>query len=204
MYQAFRVLAFCTFLGLSACGDDGLEQQELVEADALASPSHGDAPTAGNIGSVQYGFDPNALTRAEVQLAIPPDFEEKIWAIKLIPIERADRLGQTDCRYDSSDRTQPCTADLEDGLTMALLERPIGHYRRGLLDEGIEPGALRPDRVAETDGFAYLVRREPAAIVYRFFPAEDRTFLLSQHLEDRNEMRDPAIRQVLATLSLPN
>ena len=192
---------------MCACSEDAQTDNADRSSNALAQmqpTDPEDAPTRGQIGQVQYGFDPRHLTRAEVQLPIPLDFKDTVWATKLIPRERADALGGKTCHYGTSAPFDVCTAESEDGLTMALLERPIGDYRRALLDRDVSPDELVPDRIADTDGFSFSTQFDHQNMRYRYFPIGDRTLLLATRADQPQATRDPAIAQVLANLVLPS
>ena len=191
---------------LAACGQHGSGEGEHPPnhiAAGIAGSASGDTPSLGHVGPITYGFDPQRLTRAEIQLDVPPAYETAIWATKLIPVERADRLGEESCHYGESGLAQACTAHQEDGLALALLERPIAHYRQSFVEAGVSENELAPDELAGTSGFAFTATAEGSGISYGFFNVDERTLLVARRFSDGEQPIDPAIEQVLETLRVP-
>jgi len=206
MCRTVKLLGVACLVGVGACSDQAQREPVTLSSGSGSDPgtaSSQDAPTRGQIGQVQYGFDPTRLTRAEIQLPVPPSYEQTVWATKLIPTARAEELGEDVCHYGEPAENDICTAEFEDGLAMALLERPIGDYRRALLDDDIAPSELRPDRIAGIDGFSFSAQAEGAGIRYRFFPISERTLLLALRFSNQQDASNPAIRDVLENLSPP-
>lgn len=192
---------------LAACGQDRSgEPRPSTDQGAASSPAapSEDAPSIGHVGPIAYGFDPQRLTRAEIQLDLPPDYDTTVWATKLILVERAERLGEESCHYGASGRTQACTAQQEDGLALALLERPIADYRRSFVNAEIPEGDLTPEQLAGTSGFAFTAAAEGAGVNYSFFPVGERTLLVARRFSDGERPIDPAIGDVLETLRIPS
>ena len=194
----------CLFL-LAACGPaewDETEGTVRAGASGISAPLYEDTPSLGNVGPVAYGFDPQRLIRAEIQLDLPPGYHSAIWATKLIRVDRAEKLGEDLCRYGESGRTQACTALQEDGLALALLERPIEVYRRSFIDAGIAENELVPRQLAGARGFAFTAKAEGAGITYGFYPVDERTLLVARRFSGGERPIDPAIGEVLETLQI--
>lgn len=180
------------------------------EAEAVAGEKAGiatlltaDAPTLGNIGPVTYAFAPERLTRAEIELAVPPANEATAWATKLIPSGRAARLGERACRYGEQTREQVCTAEKEVGLAMALLERPLADYRRAFAEAGIGVEELAPVSLGGCRGFSFAAEAEGSSITYRFHPAGGRTLLIARQFAGSARQPDADLSAVLESLTLP-
>ena len=204
MYQ-LRVFLVSCVAALAACGANRGEQatqDRAGSAAARASPVE-DAPTTGSIGPVEYRFAPQRLTRAEIQIEVPPGYKSSAWATKLVPIERARALGEKSCRYGSSSDAQVCSAEMEDGLAMALLDRPIGDYRRAFTEESAQGAKLEPSTRARRQGFKYSVAAGTSAVIYAFYPVGERTLLLARRFSEGGAALDPALGQVLASLRFP-
>ena len=204
MYQSAKAFVISSFACLCACSDESQGNPAVSPTEQTfesATPAAGDAPSMGQIGQVRFGYDPNRLIRAEVQVKLPPDFREKVWATKLIPVDRAMRLGEETCRYGRSGSDEVCTAEAEDGLAMALLERQIGDYRRALLDSGVPEDELGADMIAAVEGFSFTAQADGSRMQYRFFPVEERTLLLALTYSGGQMSADPAIADVLETIS---
>jgi hypothetical protein len=207
MYQSLRViLPLC--LVASACDDEGVSEA------AQAGDAGGEMPfeaaedvetdTPASIGPVSYRFAPDRLARAEIQLTVPPDHETRVWATKLIPSERANLLGEERCRYGTAESLQTCTAELEDGLALAMLEHPFAHYR-GIQNEPAAAGdeATRPTVLAGTQGFELTELEDSVRLTYAFYPAGERTLLVTQRSSPGARSPDPAILDVLDSVQFP-
>lgn len=206
MDQSGVFVALACVAMLASCdraGGDGNADQNAEAAVGREAPPQLSILTTSSIGQVQYGFSSSELTRAEIQLAVPPGFTRSVWAIKLIPAARAARLGRDECRYSSSLPAQTCTAEQEDGLAMALLEWPLGDYRRAFADAGIPDAQLAPVRLAGRQGFRFATDAEGARVLYGFLPLEDRTLLLVKRTSEGSKSSDPAIDDVIESLRFP-
>ena len=157
----------------------------------------------GSIGPVQYSYPPQRLTRAEIQIEVPPDHKSSAWATKLVSVDSARLLGEKSCRYGGSHDAQVCSAEMEDGLAMALLDRPIGDYRRTFTQRPALGAKLEPATLARRQGFRYSVAAGKSAVIYAFYPVGERTLLLTRRFSQGGASLDPAIGQVLASLRFP-
>jgi hypothetical protein len=203
MYRVAKLLVFSSFASVCACSDQSQGNPTVSSTEQSfdsVAPVGGDAPTMGHLGQVRYGYDPNRLTRAEIQIELPPDYEDLAWATKLIPVARARLLGQETCRYGQSGREQTCTAEAEDGLAMALLEGQIGDYRQAFLEDDVPADELSADTIVGVAGFSFTAQAEGEGVRYRFFPVEDRTLLLALRYSGGPPAPDAATAEVLETI----
>jgi len=205
MYQLTRVIVPSCLLALTACGGNAEGQPHGPATDDIATFAENvpDAPTMGTIGPVHYGFSPESLTRAEIQLELPPRFDSTVWATKLFSAERAPLLGGGSCRYGGSPAAQTCTAEKEDGLALALLERPIADYRGNFASGGIPASALRPDMLAGASGFCFTISAAGDGTDYCYYAVSERTLLVSRRFSERGAPDEPAFAEVLESLRIP-
>ncbi len=208
MYQSLRVvLPFC--LVASACDDEGVSETAQVDLGREEMPLEVEeevqTETLESIGPVQFRFAPDRLVRAEIQLTVPPQHEARVWATKLIPSDRADLLGEERCRYGTATSLQTCTAELEDGLAFAMLERPFAHYR-SLQGEpaAAQDEAPRASTLSGTRGFKLTELEDSVRLTYGFYPAGERTLLVAQRSSSGGPSPDLALRDVLDSLEFPN
>lgn len=202
---AARLLALAALVCLAGC-----ERPPDGEAANPAAPSEadhvieapGDALTTGHLGAVEYSFDSARLVRAEIQLGLPPDYERAVWAIKLIPIAHAQRLGEKSCHYGPSTEPETCTAENAEGLSMALLERPIEDYRETFLGAGTPESDLHAIEHAGAHGFSFAGGATSGRVEYIFLPVEERTLLLALHFSREEGSSDPALDEVLLNLKI--
>ncbi len=152
--------------------------------------------SAGTLGTVRYRYDPSALTRAEVDLALPPDFEQSVFAIKFIPAGYSNNLGGGDCSFGSLDDGQSCTARAEIGFAIALLERPLSHYTTALARATPAMARLEPVVVDEQEGMSFVYDEGQTQTRYTFLPIDNRTFLLVDRYTDGVTQGADALDQV--------
>ena len=203
MYQ-LRVLIVLGVAALSAWGGNKPEHETKAPGEAASHVTTvEDAPARGSVGPIEYSFAPQILTRTEIQIKVPPGFDHLAWATKLIPLGRASTLGEMSCRYGASGQVQLCSADREDGLAMALLERPIGDYRRQFANDSAQGSKLEPSTLAGHSGFKYSLATAASGVIYGFYPVGERTLLLARRFSAAGAAVDPAIGQVLMSLRFP-
>ena len=182
-------------LALGSCGDGG---PTASEPEALVTNHKSDTGLQeADLGPLTYQFDPDPLTAADVETAIPPEYEASQLATKLIPRERARLLGQLACTYGQSGQTSECNAAHEIGLAIAYLPRPVAEYRQAFENE-------RLDRVEldGVDGFSFTAQAEGSGTEYHFFGLEDRTILLARQFNDSvTPAAEEAMGDVIHSLS---
>jgi len=200
MDHARVVLGLSMSVLLAACNNGG------ATADQGAEPAHTDvtadhrgAPTTATVGPVRYQFDATQLIMAEVLVQVPPGNGDRLWGAKLIPIARADVLGQELCEYTRPGRLETCETAKEAGLALMLLERPLDHYRQAFVDRGLGD-ELIPAQLDDSRGFGFTAEREGSRIEYRFLPLEDRTMLLARHFIDGQDAGAEAIEEVIRSV----
>lgn len=192
-------------LGLAGCSD--ADEDADAQREDIATGQQDEAQAAklvdGSLGPLIYRYDPEVLTRAEVDLPLPPDFANSVFAVKFLPSSMTDNLGQGGCSYGAQSDASQCTAYREVGLALALLERPISHYREQLansdLADLVEDGAT----LAGATGFAFSrpSDRSSTQLRYIFVPLEDRTLLAVERTEDGIDDGADALAAVLESLA---
>lgn len=210
MCQSSRVSILVCLALVTACGAQdqpaGREHPDTAADEnvaALATPPSTDLETVGSIGRVVYAFAPERLTRAEIRLDLPPGYDTAVWATKLIPAARAAMLGEEQCRYGSSRLPQTCTAEAEDGLALALLDRPLADYRQKFGQAGLSEATLEPAALADARGFQFTAEDGGTVTTYGFYPAGERVLLVAVRAPTRTIRQDPDIERVLDSLQLP-
>jgi hypothetical protein len=190
---------------LAGCGGDGVpeerpEDRQRAPPATPARPAVQDSqPTSGTLGPLRFRYDATELTLAEVLLELPPAYVEQSWSTKLMPVARAALLGQDRCQYASSARTEICDAEREPGLLLALLERPLSHYRDAFIQSGAED-ALSPARLDGLDGFRFSDEQEGARTEYHFLPLRGRTLLVARRFVEGQDEGTAAMRDVIRSL----
>jgi len=193
-------LAPALAIALASCG--GPDEQSAQPADEV-SPATSANPAslaADTLGTIRYSYDPAALTRAEVDLAVPPDFEQSVFAIKFIPTPLVTNLGEQACSFGSIGDGHACLADLEIGFALALLDRPLSHYILALELAAPAQGTLEPVTVGEHEGMAFVHQSEHTTTRYTFLPAGGRTLLLADRYTDGVEVGTDALDQLRASI----
>lgn len=207
MHQSIRVVLAVGLAAIAACGPEPADEEPPIArgpiADPLMAPA-ADEPSRGGVGPVRYDWDPERLTRAEIQIELPPTHEARIWVTKLIPAARAATLGEERCRYGAVARVQTCTAEEENGLAMALLERPLADYRATFRAAKVPEAELQPAALAGHRGFRFIASAPGSVTTYGFFPVVDRTLLVVSRISQAGDAPDPAIRDVLDSLRFPD
>ncbi|BBC73730.1 conserved hypothetical protein [Altererythrobacter sp. B11] len=194
-------------LGLVAChgqqgGEAGAGLATSTETEGPSTPLPMGPAGHGMIGPVAYTFDDEELTRTEVQLPVPPRYRDEVWAVKLIPRERAELLGQVACRYGDSARDEVCTVEDEAGLALAMLERPIADYRKNFADSGFGEEQLGSVEIGGRIGFRYTASGENGGVEYNFLPVAGRTLMIARKTEPDAAAANNAIGAVVAGLRL--
>lgn len=152
------------------------------------------------LGPLAYEFDNSALTAADVDVRIPPDYQTVQSATKLIPEDRARSLGEDSCTYGQSGRVSECNAEQEIGLALALLPRPIDEYRQAF--EGEMSDGLDRVELDGINGFSFTAQAEGAGTEYHFFGIDQQTLLLARTFDEATPNgASEAIDHVIATLS---
>lgn len=114
-------------------------------------------------GPLTYRYPPERYASQQVSISLPGDHDWPLKGQKLIPWDRASRLGQNSCRYGLSGRTVTCDAAKEAGLAFGLIDRPLARLRKGLPAALVEPFALagrkgiRLVEQAEGSGSSYIL-----------------------------------------------
>ena len=165
----------------------------------MTTPSSAHTDT---VGPVRYTYDNTALTRAEIDLPLPPEFSETVFAVKLLPKEYEKFLGSEGCSYGISTGNHECTSEEEVGIAFAILERPVGTYRR-ILEAEASPG-LDDQTFAGVKGFRYSRRGANRVHRYTYLPVNGRTLLLAYMTAPGSDAAKAALESALASIELPS
>ncbi len=183
---------------LAACNNGGADAEQASREAALEEvpAARGVGMVSATVGPLRYQFDATELIMTEVLIAVPPALKDEFWAAKLIPIQRAERLGQDVCRYDKPGRATTCEAEYEPGLTLVVLERPPADYQQEFIRRGMGE-ALSPAPLGDRQGFTFTAQAEGSKTEYRFLPMQDRTVLLARKFINGQHVGDEAIDDVI-------
>lgn len=196
-YTSMPLAAFA--LALCACN---AEEQEPVSADR-EEPAEAEVEfhlTERTLDPLGYSYDDTALTITEVTLSIPPAYDDNTRATKLIPLERAEQLGEEQCSYGESGLISVCNAEQEAGVALALLARPLEEYRAAFTDEQMG-GSLVESTLDGATGFAFTAQVEGSGTEYGFYPLGERTLLVARQFAYGQDEGEEAIRDVIDSLA---
>ncbi|MWV27751.1 hypothetical protein [Aurantiacibacter rhizosphaerae] len=202
MYVGRAAVLLALVAGIGACSGESSENDSeiatLVPEDQATSPI-----AAGTIGPVAYSYDTSVLTRAEIRLPLPPTFEETEFAVKFLPVDLVDKLGERDCSYTRPDGDAKCTAEQEVGFALAFLERPVEHYGEALIDNLTEDMRIEAVEMAGRSGFALDTTRNGSKLRYTFLPVESRTLLMMERNQGTVSNAAEALKDVRESLRFP-
>ena len=199
--RATACIALC--LALGACAQEQPEPDEPT-APAITAQASADPMQEDMLGPVQYAYDTGVLSRAEISLPLPPDFEESVFAVKFIPTELLDNLGDPNCSYEHDADDSACTAEQEIGFALAFLERPIDTYGDAVFDRLDDSMTVAPASVRGHEGFSLQTARGGTMLHYTFLPVEGRTLLLVERSQDDIAAGAEALAQVRDSLRFPD
>ena len=201
MYQARIPCLLVAIASLAACSS-GAEEDKSGSAQAtpsLASTASQTPLRHANLGPIEYEYDPVQLTRAEIELPLPPSRSETAFAIKLIPQDAFENLGTIGCSYGISADDVECTAEEEVGVALAMLERPIAVYREDFEEAG---ETLQPVRIDGQEGFSWTASEADSELQYSFVPYAGQTVLVVRRFDRASPRIDKAIQTVIRSVNL--
>ena len=201
MYQARIPCLLVAIASLVACSS-GAEEDKSGSAQAtpsLASTASQTPLRHANLGPIEYEYDPVQLTRAEIELPLPPSRSETAFAIKLIPQDAFENLGTIGCSYGISADDVECTAEEEVGVALAMLERPIAVYREDFEEAG---ETLQPVRIDGQEGFSWTASEADSELQYSFVPYAGQTVLVVRRFDRASPRIDKAIQTVIRSVNL--
>jgi hypothetical protein len=199
--RATACLAIC--LALGGCAQEEPEP-EASTAPAITAQASADPMQEDSLGPVHYAYDTGVLTRAEISLPLPPDFEESVFAVKFIPTQLLENLGDPNCSYEHEADDSECTAEQEIGFALAFLERPIETYGEALVDRMDESMTMAPATVQGHEGFTLETPRGGTVLHYTFLPVAGRTLLLVERNQADIQVGAEALAQVRESLRFPD
>lgn len=177
MRQFGPLILFPAIIALSGCDSATPEPAPATEAPATSSSDHAGL-TKGRLGHIRYSYDAHILSRAETELALPPEFTETVFAVKFIPANLVEHIGSVGCSFDTESHAEPCTADHEVGFAIALLERPISHYTTAIARAHEHMEAFEPAHMHGAEGVTLRHSTDHTTTRYTFLPTEGRTLML--------------------------
>lgn len=194
-------------IALGGCADSGGQDVDRyahgpnrasLEASELAT----NREERDFIGGIEYAFDRELLTQADVLISIPPLHETEIFARKLFPRAALGKLGSPGCEFAEDTNGGDCQASDEIGLTMALLERPIADYRAAFRAAGIPQDRITGARLQGQKGFSYREDDGASQVEYHFLAKGMRTFLVIERQDRSTPDNAMALRRVLSSIRL--
>lgn len=202
MERVQYLIALMAGLLLSTCAPDA---DDTVPQDRLQTPSPATSAHTqqGTLGPVRYAYDPAELIRADISLALPPTFDEEVFAVKFIPADLLGNVGDAPCSYESDTSSDVCTAEDEIGFAMAFLERPIDTYGDAM--SGERPGDMVVAQ-AEIDGhagFTVTTADGTTRLRYTFVSVDQRTFLTVERQQARVREGATALARLRESLVFP-
>ena len=150
----------------------------------------------GRVGRLSFRYPPELLTAVAATIRLPPDYDRSLTATKLLPVDRAARLGKPGCSYGLSGQSELCSANKEAGLSFTLEDVPIATLRERYAADRVETSTL-----AGRQGFAISQGAEGQGARFAFIPAGEQT-LIVERLWRGSDGAD-VYRGVLRSLSLP-
>lgn len=194
-------LSAVLLFGLASCSGDA-PPSDNEDASTLADNSVAGL-VDGSLGQVSYRYDPTILTRAEIELPLPPDFSETAFAVKFLPSSMTGNIGFGGCSYGTALDASSCTADREVGLALALLERPLSHYRDRLEKSALASSLSNDASLGDVRGFVVSRHSDNTTthLRYVFVPLGDRTLLAVERTEDGIVEGEQALAAVRASIS---
>ena len=149
----------------------------------------------GKMGRLSFRYPPEVLPAVDATVKLPPDYDQSLPATKLLPLDRAARLGTPGCSYGLSGQSEICAADKEAGLAFAVDDVPVATLRKRYAVDRVEASTL-----AGRKGFAIAQGAEGEGARFAFIPAGDRTLVVERLW--RGSEGSKAYRNVLRSLSL--
>ena len=204
MYQSRLWIGLVGVAILAACSSESGDSTTRGNASGVMTSDPETAATMdpmrqARLGPVSYRFDPEILARAEVQIPIPPAYEDTAFAIKLIPRRLLDNPAAPLCTYSGEEEQRECSAEEETGVAIAILERPLADYRVGFAGMG---GELSPIEIDGHDGFAYSDSEHEGDVQYQFVPLGERSLMVARSFDANDAQATTAIRAVIRSIDL--
>lgn len=186
-------MAVVLVLALTACG--GPADRQPGDAEATVAGTSEERPTF--LGHITYRYDRGLLVTANVLLAIPPDAEPSINAIKLVPARGV--TGKADlCPGEKA----ACPTEDLPGLSMALLERPYERYIAALEESDLADDIV-PVTVDGAQGVAVrLGDRDGLDTEYRIVPVGEQALLLKLQLDGQSAEERAALARAIESIDL--
>ncbi|MGB3795257.1 MAG: hypothetical protein WA957_03030 [Alteraurantiacibacter sp.] len=203
MYIGRTTLLFALAAGIGGCSGDPSEDDSQAAStvpEALSSSPVAD----GAIGPVSYSYDTSELARAEISLPLPPAFEETKFAVKFLPRDLVDKLGEERCSYEEANDNHECTAEQEIGFALAFLDRPVEYYGEQLIDHLDENMRVEGIEVQGRAGFALYTARNGTKLRYTFLPVDSRTLMMVERKKETIASGAQALEQVRESLVFPD
>lgn len=198
MHQG-RILFAALLIATAGC-DEVDEPAGAPRTDLSASiPAGSETMSTAHLGAVTYRYDPAVLRAANVRIAIPPSEEALAYGTKLVP-SRSVVGDEALCPGDVTD----CPVELQPGVTLALLERPLASYLDALQDSEFA-GRIRPTVIDDSQGVSVKLEPEDGfEVTYRFARVRGRTLAIKIQRDGENAAEDAAMSGVIGSIDLGN
>ena len=184
---------------LAACGSDPAPTPTPTVTETV-DPA--DALEQRERGPLSFAFDTTMMRAVEVETTFPPGYDETVQAAKLIPLNRAELLGQQLCSYGESGLPEECDPAKEAGLAFAILPERIDFYRGALLASGIAEEEVAEATVAGIEGFRFTAQAEGTGSSYTFLPAGEETVLVQRLFRGGEGRGAEAFGKVLESVAI--
>ena len=145
-------------------------------------------------GEARLSYDPRVLAPVASTLAIPPETGTRLAAVKLIPVDRLEKLGEKECRYGQSGQTRLCEASKEAGLAIAADPGPVAAWRARF-----GATAVNPRDLAAHSGFEVEQGAEGEGVRWTFLNQRSGTLILERMWREGGA-DDALYREVIGSL----
>ena len=158
--RVIAILAAATLASLAACsgGEEAVNNQSATKAGYRQAV----------IGPIQLEYETAKLVVATVSIDLPQDRERQIRGMKLISPAREAVLDQPQC---PGQQANLCRAEAEGGLTLTMVNLPIGEFTGAIRN-------TRPATFAGREGVTWEGRFGGKAATYTLVPVEQQTLMV--------------------------
>ena len=158
--RLIAILAVGAMASLAACygGEEAVNNQSATKAGYRQAV----------IGPIQLEYETAKLVVATVSINLPQDAERQIRGMKLISPARQDRLDKPQCPEQEAEL---CRAEAEGGLTLTMVNLPIGEFTGAIRN-------TRPATFAGREGVTWEGRLGGKPATYTLVPIEQQTLMV--------------------------
>ena len=120
----------------------------------------------------QFSYAKKDFTLLESQITLN-DIKQPIVGVKLLPVDRAAKVGKDSCMYGESGMSTTCNVASENGIFFGVIKTDIETALSGF---GSLP--MRMVNIADVDVVQYSMGAEGSGVDYFFWPMSDNTTLV--------------------------